>query len=189
MKPTALIVIDVQNAFLHPEGEHFYAGSSDVIGPITQLIDVARAHNRLIVHTLDRHRPGVPDFEQPKLPVHGIAGTMHADYVEGFGPKPGSACEIEIIKRRYSAFFATELGILLHEHAIKRVIICGVKTNNCVRATSQDAFAWGFEVVVPRQATNSNRPHLAEASLEDIDRYMGTVVDVDAAVAMLAGEA
>lgn len=188
MKPTALIVIDMQNAFLAPDGENFYAASAEVIEPVQRLIETARSHDRLIIHTLDRHRPDVPDFEQPKLPVHGVEGTPDAGYHEGFGPAAGNPHEIEIVKRRYSAFFATELGILLHEHGIGRVVICGVKTNNCVRATSQDAFAWGFEVIVPRQATNSNRAHLAEASLEDIDRYMGAVVDLEDAMAMLAGE-
>ncbi|WP_306120337.1 MULTISPECIES: isochorismatase family cysteine hydrolase [unclassified Roseitalea] len=189
MTSTALIVIDMQNAFLHPQGENAYPDAAAVIGPVTQLIEAARRSERLIVFTLDRHRAGVPDFEQPKLPVHGVQGTMDADYFSGFGPRQGAAREIEIVKRRYSAFFATELGILLHEHRIERVVICGVKTNNCVRATAQDAFAWGFEVVVPRQATNSNRPYLAAASLEDIDRYMGSVVDLGDALSMLAGTA
>ena len=189
MNPTALIVIDMQNSFLHPQGEHFYPASAEVLSPVEQLIEEARTHDRLIIHTVDRHRMGVPDFVQPKLPVHGLEGTMNAGYFDGFGPMRARPCEIEIVKRRYSAFFATELGILLHEHAIKRVILCGVKTNNCVRATAQDAFAWGFEVIVPRQATNSNRPHLAEASLEDIDRYMGSVVELDDALAMLTDDA
>ena len=47
--------------------------------------------------------------------------------------------------------------------------------NFCVRATAQDAFGLGYKVIVPEGATNSNRPHLAVASLEDIDRYMGSV--------------
>ncbi len=188
MNATALIVIDMQNAFLHPEGEHFYPASADVIAPARQLIEAARARRRLIIHTIDRHRRDAPDFVQPKLPVHGVEGTMHAQYFEGFGPLPERTNEIEIVKRRYSAFFATELGILLHEHAIKRVVLCGVKTNNCVRATAQDAFAWGFDVIVPRQATNSNRAHLADASLEDMDRYMGAVVDLDQALSLMTDD-
>ena len=89
-------------------------------------------------------------------------------------------------KRRYSAFFATDLALFLREQKIERVVIAGVKTNVCIRATAQDAFAHGFDVVVPREATNSNRPHLAEASLEDIDRYFGEVVPLDEALEMLA---
>ena len=65
-------------------------------------------------------------------------------------------------------------------------MVAGVKTNVCIRATVQDAFANGFEVIVPREATNSNRPHLAEASLEDIERYFGKVTTVDEAIAALA---
>jgi ureidoacrylate peracid hydrolase len=69
---------------------------------------------------------------------------------------------------------------------VRRVVIAGVKTNVCIRATVQDAFANGFEPIVAREATNSNRPHLAEASLEDIDRYMGRVVSLDEAIGMLS---
>ena len=50
-----------------------------------------------------------------------------------------------------------------------------------VRATAQDAFANGFDVVVPRPATDTNRTHLGEASFEDIDRYIGRVTDMDGA--------
>ena len=89
-------------------------------------------------------------------------------------------------KRRYSAFFATDLALFLREQQIERVIVAGVKTNVCIRATVQDAFAHGFAVVVPREATNSNRPHLAAASLEDIDRYFGAVVPLERALEMLA---
>ena len=65
------------------------------------------------------------------------------------------------------------------------MVVAGVKTNVCIRATVQDAFASGFEVIVPREATNSNRPHLAEASLEDIERYFGKVVTVNEGIAAL----
>ena len=72
------------------------------------------------------------------------------------------------------------------EQGIERVIIAGVKTNVCIRATAQDAFANGFDVIVPREATNSNRAHLAEASLEDIDRYIGKVTGLEETLEMLA---
>lgn len=51
--------------------------------------------------------------------------------------------------------------------------------------TAQDGFVNGFDIVIAREATNSNRPHLAEASLEDIDRYMGRVVPLAEALEML----
>ena len=119
-----------------------------------------------------------------ELPRHHFSGARDADFFAGFEPK--GEREIVCPKRRYSAFFATDLALFLREQEIERVIIAGVKTNVCIRATVQDAFANGFEVVVPREATNSNRPHLAEAALEDIDRYFGEVAPLDRALEMLA---
>jgi maleamate amidohydrolase len=63
--------------------------------------------------------------------------------------------------------------------------VAGVKTNVCIRATIQDAFAAGYRAILPREATNSNRPHLAAASLEDIDRYFGEVVSIERALELL----
>lgn len=182
---TALIVIDMQNSFLHPDGENYYQDANAVVEPVNVLIATARENGRLIIHTADRHREGMIDFEQKRLPEHCVAGGFDTAFSEGFGPGPGNR-EIELVKRRFSAFFATDLALLLNEQSVDRVIICGIKTNVCVRATIQDAFAHGFEVIVPRQATNSNRRNLAEASLEDIDRYLGKVVELDQALDMLS---
>src|SRR5204863_318367 len=83
-----------------------------------------------------------------------------------------------------SAFFATDLALTLREQGVQTVVLAGVKTNVCVRATAQDAFAHGFDVFVPREATNSNRPHLGDASLEDISRYIGRVGPLDEALGL-----
>lgn len=185
MTRTALLVIDMQNSFLHPDGENTYETAHEVVAPVQSLIAAARAAKTLVVHVADRHRDGFEDFEQRYLPKHCVSGGFNAEFFDGFGPQ-GQDNEILIVKRRYSAFFATELALFLNEQRIERLVICGVKTNVCVRATAQDAFAHGFDVVVPREATNSNREHLGVASLEDIDRYLGQVVDLDAAREMLA---
>lgn len=182
---SALLVIDMQNSFLHPDGENHYPLAAEVIDNCLALIDHARKAGAIIVHVADRHRDGFEDFESKRLPRHCVSGGFHAEYHTGFGPQ-GGANEIEIVKRRFSAFFATELALFLHEQTIEQVIICGVKTNVCVRATAQDAFAHGFEVVVVKDATNSNREHLAAASLEDIERYLGTLATTREAGALLA---
>src|SRR5205823_12892541 len=103
---------------------------------------------------------------------------------EPFTPSGGHR-ELELHKRRFSAFFATDLALTLREQGVETIVLAGVKTNVCVRATAQDAFAHGFHVVVPREATNSNRPHLAEASLEDISLYIGRVVALEEAIELL----
>ena len=138
---------------------------------------------RIVVHAVEQHYPGYDDYEWRKLPRHHFIGDKDAEFFEGFEPE--GTREIVCAKRRYSAFFATDLALFLREQGVERVVIAGVKTNVCIRATVQDAFANGFDAVVPREATNSNRPHLAEASLEDIQRYFGEVVPLERALEML----
>ena len=94
---------------------------------------------------------------------------------------------MELRKRRYSAFFGTDLALLLQEQRARRVVVAGVKTNVCIRATIQDAFAYGFEPVVSREAVNSNRSHLHEATLEDVERYFGRVVSLGETLDLLRG--
>ncbi|MCP4319365.1 MAG: cysteine hydrolase [Hyphomicrobiales bacterium] len=181
---TALIAIDMQNSFLHPDGENFYPEAPEVVANVKRLIAAAGSSGTPVVHVADRHREGFDDFEQKRLPQHCVSGGFHAEYFDGFGPS-GQPQEIEVVKRRFSAFFATELALFLNEQSVGRVVLCGVKTNVCVRATAQDAFAHGFEVCVVSDATNSNRAHLAKASLEDIERYMGKLITTDEAAEML----
>ena len=182
--PTALILVDVINSFFLEGMPNHYPEAADVLPALSRLLAQARSTRRVVVHAVERHRPGFDDYEWRKLPRHHLADDLDAAFVEGFAPSGG--LEIICPKRRYSAFFATDLALFLREQRIERVIVAGVKTNVCIRATVQDAFAHGFAVVVPREATNSNRPHLAEASLEDIQRYFGDVVPLERALEMLA---
>ena len=181
---TALILVDVINSFFVAGMPHFYPEASAVLEPLRRLLAAARAAGRIVVHAVERHYPGFDDYEWRKLPQHHFIGDADAAFVDGFSPS--GPREIMCAKRRYSAFFATDLALFLREQKIERVIVAGVKTNVCIRATAQDAFAHGFDVVIPKEATNSNRPHLAEASLEDIERYFGAVVTLGHALEMLA---
>lgn len=182
--PTALLLVDVINSFFVEGMPNHYPAAAEVIEPLRRLQAKARENGKIIVHTVERHYPGFDDYEWRKLPRHHLAGDPDAAFFEGF--EPSGPREIVSPKRRYSAFFATDLALFLREQGIERVVVAGVKTNVCIRATVQDAFANGFSVVVPREATNSNRPHLAAASLEDIERYFGDVAPLDAALEMLA---
>jgi maleamate amidohydrolase len=181
---TALILVDVINSFFEKGHPNYYPGVEAVIEPMRKLLAAARSSGAIVVHAAEKHRPGFRDFEWRKLPVHHLADAEDAAFFGDF--RPVGSNETVIHKRRFSPFFATDLALFLAEQSVERVVIAGVKTNVCIRATAQDAFAGGFEPIVAREATNSNRPHLAEASLEDIDRYMGRVVTLEEAIGMLS---
>lgn len=179
---TALLLVDLQNSFLHPRGGNYYPAADAIVPHLRRLLDHARSRGRLIVHVADRHRPGLYDFESHKLPSHCVEGDFDAEFADGFGPPtPAPGNEIVIVKRRFSAFFGTDLDTALRESRIERLVVAGVKTNVCVRATIQDGFALGFRCLLARDATNSNRVNLQDAAIEDIDRYMGWSVSLEQA--------
>lgn len=186
MTRTALIIVDAIQSFFHEEGSAYYAESHDVLPNLERLLTAARAHEIFRVHAVERHHPGVFDDEQKRLPRHCEVGTLDVEYVPSLRPQL-SAMEIEVGKIRFSSFLATELDLMLRAQGVTRTVIAGVKTNVCIRATAQDAFGLGYEVIVPSDATNSNRPHLAAASLEDIGRYMGRTPSTDDVIAMFGG--
>jgi maleamate amidohydrolase len=183
-RAVALIVVDGINGLFDPVGPSYYAGIERTIEPIVRLLEAAREHRTLIVHAIEQHREGVDDFEWRVTPPHFVAGSHDAQIFGRF--EPAHPLEIVLPKRRFSAFFSTDLALLLREQGIRTVLLAGGKTNVSVRATAQDAFANGFAVNVVREATSSDRADLADASLDDIERYMGRVVSLEAATALLS---
>lgn len=180
---TALMLIDLQRSFLDRSGGNYFEASASIVGNLQRLLAAAREKQRTVVHVAERHRPNVKDFESTKLPEHCVAGEPDAEFYPGFGPD--SEREFLLEKRRVSAFFGTDLDLLLREQGIERIVVAGVKTNVCVRATVIDAFSLGYRCLVVRDAVRSNRAHLSDASLEDIDRYFGWVVSMDDALEAL----
>jgi len=175
----ALILVDVNRSFFDPDGPFYYPEADKTLIAIGELLEAARSGGRLVVHAREAHRRGLHDFERPKLPDHSYVGEWDQEPYPGFEEVPG---EVVVPKRRFSAFFATDLALLLQEQGVERVIVAGVKTNVCIRATVQDAFANGLRPTIARGSVSSNRPHLHAASLEDIERYIGEVIDLDTAV-------
>lgn len=183
---TALVLVDVINDFFHPRGHNYHPKYNAILVNIQRLLDAARQNEVVIVHAMEGHPPGHDqDFEWRKLPPHCIIGSFEAEPAEGIDVREG---EYVVRKRRYSAFFATDLDLFLRERDVDRLVIVGVKTHVCVRATVQDAFALGYDVVVVKEAVGSNHVHLHEASLEDIKRYMGRVISSDECLALFEGQ-
>lgn len=180
----ALVLIDLQNSFFHKTGQNYYPESADVLPALQQLLRGARAAQRPVIFVAERHRPGLNDFEDAKLPAHCVEGHFDSELMKGFAPE--GPTELLLPKRRMSAFQATDLDLLLRELQVGTLVIGGVKTNVCVRATVQDGFSLGYRCHVVRDAVNSNRQHLADASLEDIERYLGWVVSLEEGVRLLS---
>lgn len=185
---TALILVDVINDFFHPQGKNFKPEYQETLQNILLLLKTAREHGTTVVHAMEGHHPAARqlDYEWKKLPPHCFLGEFDAEPVAGVDIQPEK--EYVVRKRRFSGFFETDLNLLLREAGVERIILVGVKTHVCIRATAQDGFAYGYHVILPLEAVNSNYKHLHEASLEDIQRYMGEVVPVQDVLNMLREE-
>lgn len=161
---TALIVVDVQNDFAHPDGSLFVAGAASVIEYTNGAITHADRAGALIVYTQDWHPPDTPHFEKDGgiWPVHCVADTWGAQFHENLRADAGPTVRKGVDGNDgYSGFTTrdpqsgaaqpTELEEILLEAGIEQCVIIGLATDYCVKETVLDACHLGFEVLV---ATN-----------------------------------
>jgi len=163
----ALLVIDVLNDFVKPGGSLRVERAERIIPKLKALIEWARGRGIPIIYVCDAHRKGV-DAELELWGDHAIEGTWGAQVVEELKPEEG---DFIVKKRRYSAFFSTDLDLLLHELEVRRLILTGLVTNVCVQHTAADAFFRGYELVVVRDCCEALSAEEHERALD----YMKTI--------------
>ncbi len=160
---TALVVVDMQNDFAHPDGSLFVYGGDTLVGPINDEIAVAAAAGTVVVLTQDWHPPSTPHFVTygGVWPVHCVAGTWGAELVDGLDPDHRASAVIRKGTNGedgYSAFMmrrpgsstdiATGLAGLLRERDVERVVVVGLASDVCVAATARSAAEAGFGTVL-----------------------------------------
>jgi ureidoacrylate peracid hydrolase len=186
----ALVVIDVQNDFCHPDGAMAAQGADvsaniAMLGPLRTFVDLVRAVGGLIVFVRlvrsDEHRP---------LPVRGVppagvcdAGSWGARLVDGLVAAPG---DLVVHKTRYSAFLATDLELQLRAAGVQTLLTVGTTANVCVDSTVRDAAQRGFAVVILEDLVGYVRQELAESALANLGLYFADVRNSQPLAALLA---
>ncbi|GEM90108.1 cysteine hydrolase family protein [Oceanithermus desulfurans] len=172
---TALIVVDMQNDFAHPDGALFVPDAEASIPRIRALLDKARAAGARVVFTQDWHAEDDPEFRI--WPRHAVAGTWGAEIVRELTPLPD---ETRIQKLRYDAFYGTPLEHLLRLWGVKHVVVVGTVANICVLHTAGSAALRWFEVVLPEDGTSALAPFDLAAALRQVSfLYQGKVTTVE----------
>jgi len=187
---TALLIIDMQRDFLEPGGFGESLGN-DVsrlrvaIGPIKSLLKLARDKGMLIIHTREGHRADMSDAPHAKVergsPTSRIGakgpmgrilvrGEFGHDIISELAPLTG---EPIIDKPGKGSFYATDLHLILLNHAIDTLIVCGVTTEVCVHTTVREANDRGFRCLVPGDACASYFPEFHEVALRMIKAQGG----------------
>ena len=179
----ALLVIDFVRAYL-VEGSPLYAGVESARSACEELLLLARQAQIPIVHTNVAFQPGGRDggvFFR-KVPALACFETgLHpelAAFAEGLEPLPG---ETVISKQYASAFFGTSLASTLTALGIDTVLIAGLSTSGCVRASAVDACQHGFIPLVVRDAVGDRHPAPHEANLFDLQAKYAEVVTLETA--------
>lgn len=171
---TALVVVDMVNDFV--DGVLGNPAASSIVDPIARLVGAVRgADDWEVVYANDAHQPD--DVELRVFPAHAIAGTPGAAVIDRLRPEPG---DVVVDKRFYSAFTGTEIDARLRSRGVERLVLVGQHTDCCVRHTTYDAFARGYELVVCPDATTVFEPGSEEPvdarqerALEYLETYYG----------------
>lgn len=187
---TALIVVDVQNDFADPAGGLSVVDGDAVVPVINKEIARAQEAGARVVYTADWHPESTPHFAKDGgiWPVHCVAGTWGAEFhpdlvVDGPVVRKGTNGE-----DGYSGFtmkdpesdetMPTELAPLLRDWEVTRVVVTGLATDYCVKATALDGITEGFTVELITDAVRS--VDLVEgdgaAALEEVEAAGGTLV-------------
>lgn len=175
---TALVVIDMQNDFVRQDAPYESPAAREMIDDLNRLIGSCRAHDIPIIFTAHAHRSDGSDLGAVKhihpLTAEGRALKAGTEGVQLY-PKVDVADTDHVFeKRRYSAFFATDLELLLRNLGVDTLIIGGVATNVCCESTTRDAYFRDFKVIF--LSDGNGTISLADAgwgaySADDVQRY------------------
>jgi nicotinamidase-related amidase len=184
----ALLVVDFVRAYL-VEGSPLYAGVEPARAACERLLELCRRAKLPIVHTNVAYQPGGRDggvFFRKVPALRCFEQGAHPDlaaFAAGLEPQPG---ETVITKQYASAFFGTSLASTLTAIGIDTVLIAGVSTSGCIRATAVDCCQHGFVPVVVRDAVGDRAPGPHEANLFDLQAKYAEVVSLETAARYLA---
>jgi len=170
----ALIVVDVQNDFL-PGGTLAVPRGDEVIAPLNAYLRQFEQRHLPVFVTRDWHPPQHCSFREQggPWPPHCIAGTPGAEFARGLRVPAGAHVVSKATGARadaYSGFQGTDLAAQLRGLGVTRVVVGGLATDYCVRATVLDALAAGFGAVVLSDAVRAVelRPGDASQALADM---------------------
>jgi len=197
---TAVIVIDMQNAYASPGGYLDLAGfdisgAARVIQNTKAVLELARAAGMPVIYFqngwdadyVEAGGPGSPNFhksnalktmrERPELQGTLLAkGTWDYELVEDLKPQAG---DIVLHKTRYSGFFNSQLDSTLRSRNIRNIVVVGIATNVCVESTLRDGFFLEYFGIVLEDATHQAGPaFVQQAAIYNIEKFFGWVSSV-----------
>ena len=184
----ALLVVDMCRAYVDDQAPLYAAAAADAYRNADRLATVARRQGRPVVFTRVEYAAGGVDGGHffRKVPALRCfeAGNSLAEFTDLVRPTTG---DVIVTKQYASAFFGTSLAATLNALGVDTVVIAGVSTSGCVRASALDALQHGFVPIVVAEACADRDPRPHDSNLFDLQAKYADVVTMDDALAHLGG--
>lgn len=181
----ALVVVDIVKGFTDPDCP-LGTEATDVVEANVRLMD--EFHSRklpvFLTTVIFRHRDHARVFRN-RLPALELL-TPESPWVT-FDPRlPIMDSDYIVEKLHASSFHGTALDTQLQQLEVDSLVVTGLTTSGCVRATAVDGLQYGYRVVVPRQAVGDRNGSAHKANLYDLNAKYADVVELETAIGMLA---
>ncbi|MFB6135731.1 MAG: cysteine hydrolase family protein [Halobacteriaceae archaeon] len=179
---TAVVVVDMQNGFCHPDGSLYAPASEEALDPVTDLVAAAREAGVRVVYTRDVHPPEqfedahyYDEFE--RWGEHVLEGTWDAELHDELDVR---ASDHVVEKHTYDAFYRTDLEGFLDAHGVRDLLVCGTLANVCVLHTAGSAGLRDYRPVLVSDAVGYVEADHREYALEHADWLFGEVAEREA---------
>jgi nicotinamidase-related amidase len=182
---TALLIVDMQNELMHPDGKYFQEFPVDpgsTVDAVRLLVSWARKRELRVIWQRLAFRPGHFDavFNSMSRKTGNLRdGAWGAELMGGLGREEE---DVVITRKRPSGFFDTDLNIVLRGLGIRRLVVTGGSTHWAVESTVRDGHSHDYKMFVVREAVIDPFPDFHEASLRSMGSVFATVLDLDEVV-------
>lgn len=180
----ALIVVDIVNGFTDAECP-LGSDSSDVVAANSTLLDAFRANGLPVIFTTTvYYNEAQASVFRKRVPALNLL-VPSSPWID-IDPALGRRDDEVIIEKQWaSAFFKTTLDKKLQELGVDSLVVTGLTTSGCVRATVVDGLQHNYPVVVPRQAVGDRNKQAHEANLHDMHAKYADVIDIQEVLAYI----
>jgi ureidoacrylate peracid hydrolase len=195
---TALLVIDMQNAFCHPEGTLGVSGvnvepAQAAIPAVAALVRACRDAGVPVLWSQQVHfavdagraRKRLPSHTQKRARVSALAGTWDAQLVDELAPLADDPALV-FTKHRFGCFYESRLEAMLRMLGTEALLVCGVTANACVETTIREAYLRDYDVVAVTDCIAAVRPEWEPLAHAVWGQYFGVLATFDEVTSWLA---
>ncbi len=174
---TGLVIVDMQNDFVRPDGKLPVPGAEETIPAIHALLEFARDRGIGVYYTQDSHEADDPEFDI--WGEHALVDTPGWDIVDDLAPVP--PVDQVFRKDRYDGFFRTGLERTLEQRGIDTLIVCGTVANICVLSTASSAAIRWYHVILPLDAVSAITDFDLQLTIRQVAfLFQGTITTTEA---------